>query len=93
MHLLIRQKRLKDPDVLPEFNKADMAGTMETINGYLRSYHGFLRMPLVYFIRKAIIDQTHCDFPKCATPDNKIITRTLHLIPAKNSKSIQQSTR
>ena len=39
MHLLGGQKRLedkyKDPDVLPKVNKADMEGTMESIEEYL----------------------------------------------------------
>ena len=29
-----------DPDALPKANKADMAGTMESIERYLRLHHG-----------------------------------------------------
>ena len=41
MHLLAGQKRLEDeyedPDVILKVNKADMAGTMESIEEYLQS--------------------------------------------------------
>ena len=41
VHMLAGQKKLedayKDPDVLPNINKSDMAGMMEAIKEYLRS--------------------------------------------------------
>ena len=41
-------------------------------------------MPLAYVIRKSILVKTYGDYPKYATPDNKIITRTLYLPLYKN---------
>ena len=38
----------------PKVNKADIAGTMESIKEFLQSNHGIMRAPLAYFIRKAI---------------------------------------
>ena len=74
MHLLACQKRLgdehKDPDVLPKFNKADMARTMESIKEYLRLHHGVIRVPLAYIIRKTTIVQTYGDYQAYATSDN-----------------------
>ena len=67
-HLLAGQKRLedeyKDPDVLPKVNKADRAGTIESIKEYLRSCHGVIRAPLAYVIRKTILIQPYGDYPK-----------------------------
>ena len=69
--------------MLPEINKADMAGTMESIKEYLRSHHGDMRVLLTYFIRRTITVQVYGDYPKYATPDNEMITRMLHLPPDK----------
>ena len=56
MHQLAGQKRLenenKDPDMLPNVNKADMAGMKESIKEYLRSCCDVIRAPLAYIIRK-----------------------------------------
>ena len=41
--------------MLPKDNKADMTGMMESIEEYLRSHHGVIRVPLAYIIRKIII--------------------------------------
>ena len=40
--------------MMPEVNKADMAGTMESIKEYLRSYCDVMRVILAYVIRKTI---------------------------------------
>ena len=49
--LLAGQKRLKDeykdPDVLPNVNKEDIAGMMEAIKEYLRSHHDVARVPCI----------------------------------------------
>ena len=59
IHLLTGQKRFKDkykdPNMLLEINKFDMAGTMEAIKEYLRSHDGVVRVPLAYIIRETII--------------------------------------
>ena len=59
MHLLAGQKRLKDeykhPEVFLRINKSDVAGKLETIEEYLRSCHGVMRVPPAYIIRKNII--------------------------------------
>ena len=77
VHLLAGQKRLKekykDPDVLPKVNKANMVGTIEDIKEYLRSCHGFVRVLLTYIIMKAMLVLTYDDYPKNATPDDKMI--------------------
>ena len=61
--LLAGQKRLKDeykdPYMLPKINKADMAGMMESIKHYFRSYCGVMRVPLAYVIRKTISVQIY----------------------------------
>ena len=51
--------------MLPEVNKADMAGMMESIKN----------IPLAYMKRKTITVQIYNDYPKYATPVNKMITR------------------
>ena len=82
LHLAGQKKRkgeYKDRDVLPKINKSDMARTMEAIGEHLRSYHDVVRPPPAYVIRKTIQVQTYCEYPKYATPDNKMITRILHL--------------
>ena len=80
--LLTGQKRLKneykDPDVLPKVNKADVIGTMEAINEYLRLCHAIVRTPLAYIITKTIIVQTLGNYPKYITPDNEMIARMTH---------------
>ena len=88
MCLLHGQKRLEDEykyaDVLPKVNRADLAGTMEYIKEHLRLFHGVVRTPLAYIIKKIIIVQTYGDYPAYATPDNEMIARMLHLPPNKN---------
>ena len=74
----------KDLGMLPNVNKADMAGIMESIKEYLKSCHGVIRAPLAQVIRKIITVQVYGDYPKYATPDNKTIARMLHLPPDKN---------
>ena len=56
-----------------------MAWIMEAINEYLRSCCVIVRAPLAYIIRKTIIVQTYCNYHKCATPDEEMIARMLHL--------------
>ena len=77
--------------MLPKVNKADMAGTMESIEEYFQSYHGVIRVPLAYIIRKTITVQVYGDYPKYATPDDKMIARMLHLTPDKNKLHNKQS--
>ena len=43
-----------------------------------------IREPLAFIIRKTIIVQTYGEYPSYVTPDDKIITRMLHLPPDKN---------
>ena len=91
MHLLSREKRLKDkykdPDVLHKDNKADMAGMMEFIEEYLRSCDGVVRASLAFVIRKAIKG----DYPKYVTLDDEMNARMLHLPPDKNRLHDEQS--
>ena len=61
-----------------------MAGMMEAIKKYLRSCQGVKRTPLVYIIRKTILVQTYGEYPKYATPNDKMIARMLYLTPDKN---------
>ena len=68
-----------------------MAGMMESIEEYLRSCHGVIRAPLAYVIRKTIIVQVYGDYPKYATPYDKMIARMLHLPPDKNKLHNEQS--
>ena len=46
------EDKYKNPDVLLKVNKANIAGMMEAIKGYLRLYHGVVRAPLVDVITK-----------------------------------------
>ena len=96
VNLLAGQKTLedeyKDPDVLPKINKSDMAGTIESIEEYLRSHHGVIRAPLAYIIKKTILVQTYGDYPKYATPDNEMIAKILNLPPDKNRLLQEQDT-
>ena len=104
MCLLSGQKRLedeyKDLNMLPKVNKADMAGTMKSIEEYLQKRHDVVRAPLAYVIRKNIIVQVYGDYPQYASPDNTMICYTYpHTrISCTTSKvhswsqSIQQST-
>ena len=93
MHFLTGQKKLeeehKDPDVLPKINKSDMAGTMESINEYLRSHCGVVKAPLAYVIKKSITVQTYCEYPLHRTPDDEMIARILHL-PLDKNKLLQK---
>ena len=92
VHLLVGHKRLedeyKDPDV-PKVNKADMAGTMESIQEYLRSDPGVIRA----IIRTAIYVQIYGNHSMYVTPDNKMIAKMLHIPSDKkrlhNEQSIQ----
>ena len=89
--------------MLPKINKADMAGTMESIKEYIRLLLCVVRMPLAFVTRKTITVQTYGDYSKYETPDNKMITRMLHLTPTRisctmskvhnPSRSIQRCTR
>ena len=73
--------------MLPKVNKADMAGSMEAFEEYLRSHHGVIRAPLTYIIRKTIIVHTYGGYPMYVTPDNRMIARMLHLTQARTSSS------
>ena len=90
VHLLARQKKLKDeyndPDVLPKISKSDMAVTIDATKEYLRSCHGVIRAPLADIIRKAIIVQNYGDYPTYATHDNEMITR-IYTYPQKRTSS------
>ena len=90
---LVGQKKLedkyKDPNVLPRINKCDMAGTIEFIK-YIRSCCGVIKAPLAYIIRKTITVQTYSDYPTCATPDDMMIARMLHLPPDKNKLLLER---
>ena len=70
--------------MLSKVNKADMLGTMEEIEEYLRSCHGVMRAPLTYIIRKIIIVQTYGDYLRYVTHNDEMITRMLHLPLDKN---------
>ena len=70
--------------MLPKVNKMNIAVIIEAIKDYLRSHHHVVRAPLTYVIRKIIIVQTYGDYPKYATPDDKMIARILHLSLDKN---------
>ena len=61
-----------------------MAGMIESIKEYLRSCGGVMRAPLACMIRKTITVQTYGEYPKYATPNEKMITKMLHLPPDKN---------
>ena len=65
--------------MLSEDNKADIVGMMQSVKEYLRSCQGVVRAPLAYLIRKSIIVQVYGEYLKFATPDDKMITRMLHL--------------
>ena len=96
MHLLERQKRLKDEykdlDVLPKINKADMTGKMESIEEYLRSCHGIVRAPLAYIIRKTITVLIYGNYLKYVTLGDEMIARMLHLSLDKNKLHNEQSS-
>ena len=77
--------------MLPQDNKADKTGNIESIKEYIRSCHGDVRMPLVYIIRKTILVQTYVDYPTYATLDDEMITSMLHLPPDKNRLHNEQS--
>ena len=64
---------------------------MESIKDYLRSHHGFVIAPPAYNIRKNIKVQIYGDYPQYVTPNNKMITRMLHLPPNKNKLHNEQS--
>ena len=87
VHVLAGKEKLKDkykdPNMLSTINKSDMAGMMEAIKEYLRSHCIVMRAPLAYIIRKTIQVQTYDEYLMYATPDNKMITRMLHLPPDK----------
>ena len=95
VNLLARQMRLKadykDPYMLLKVNKTDMAGTMEAIKEYLRSCHGAVQTPLANILRKTMIVQTYDDYTKYATPENKMITKMLHLPPDKNKVLLEHN--
>ena len=94
VHLLAGQKTLKDkykdPNVLPKVSKSDMAGTIEAIKEYLRLCCGVVRAPLAYVIKKNIQVQTYSEYPKYATPDDKMIARMWHL-PHERNKILLES--
>ena len=71
--------------MLPNVNKACMAGKMETIEEYLRSCHVVVGAQVADTIRKTIIVQIYGGDPKNATPDDNLITRMLHEQPDKKN--------
>ena len=83
MHLLAGEKMIKDEykdlDVLPKFNRADMAGLIESFDKYLRSLCGVMRAPLALIIRKAITVPFYGNYSKYVTPYDEMIARMLHL--------------
>ena len=87
IYVLAGQKKLKDeykiPNVLHKNNKSDMAGMMEAIKEYLRFCCGVVRAPPAYIIKKNVVVKTG-DYPKYATPNDKMVARMLHLPPGKN---------
>ena len=90
------QKRFKDsyndPDMLCKVNKADIAGMMESMEEYLRSYCGVVRKAHEYIIRKTWIVHVYGDYPKDATPpEDEMIARISHLSPNKNKLHDKQS--
>ena len=84
--LVTGQKKLKDeyklPNILLKINKLDMAGMMEAIKEYLKSHRGVVH--LASAIWKTITVHTYGDYPLYVTPDDKMITRMLHLPSDKN---------
>ena len=68
VHLFACQKRLedkyRDPNMLPEVRRVDIAWTMVTMEEYLRSCCSIMRVTLAYIIRKTIIVHTYEDYPK-----------------------------
>ena len=75
---------MKTPTCCQRSIKPDMAGTIELIKEYLRSYHGVVRATLAYVIWKTITVQTMSEYPMYATSNNKMIATMLHLHPSKN---------
>ena len=65
---------------------------METIKEYFRSHCDVMKAPLAYITRKTITVHTYEDYPRYATPDNKMIARMLHLPPDKNKLHNEQCT-
>ena len=68
-----------------------MAGMIKAIKEYLRTCHGVIRASLAYVIRKTIVVQVHGEYISYATPDDKIITKMLHLPPDKNRLKLESS--
>ena len=93
--LLMGQKRLEDKykntDMLPEVNKSDISGMMESIKEYLQSCCEVVRVPLVCIIRKTITVQTYGDYSNYATLNDKIIASMLHLPPDKDKLHNEKS--
>ena len=55
VHFMAGQKlkdEYRDQDVLQKINKSDLAGTMEAIEEYFRSYCSVMRAPLAHTVRK-----------------------------------------
>ena len=64
---------------------------MESIEEFLRAYHGVLNAPLSYVIRKTITVQTYVDYLTYASQDNEMIARMLHLPSHKNKLQLESS--
>ena len=77
--------------MLPKVNKNNMAGTMKSIEEYLRSHHGVIRASLAYIVRKNITVHIYGDYPKYVSLDDEMITRILHLHPNENKLHNEQS--
>ena len=86
-------RQVQRSHMLPKINKSDMAGTMEAFMEYLRLCCGVIMAPLAYVIRKTITVQTYSVYPMYATPDDEMITRTLHLPPDRNKVHNKQSAK
>ena len=61
-----------------------MVEMMDAFEEYLRSCCAVVRACLAYIIRKIMILQTYCDYPRYTTPYDEIIARILHLPQDKN---------
>ena len=64
---------------------------MKSIEEYLRSCHGFVRVPIAYIIRKTIAVQTYGNYQKYANHDDEVIARMLCIPPDKNKLHDKQN--
>ena len=95
VHCLAGQKRFEDdskePDLLPNVNKADMAKIIEAIKKFLRLCVGAVKAPLAYITKETTIVHTYGDYPKYMTPDDKMIASVLHIPPEKNNLLLEHN--